>query len=442
MNSDILRIPLSPSPYNDPVYELSSVANAVQLSPADFPDWDAMFSAHPDALDYLLTPGDYRSWGRLQRQDLSIPGGTAERRRTIRYFDPTDDNTVHPVRRIDNNEVIIDDSDIWAGSHVIFHGLTFRPTANTQTTVALRPGATDITIDQCLFENYFTSGVTIYGSRNTLQRSVMRDAKITAGRDTYGVMTTLQQGNENVGSRVIDCEVYNHVDQIAATVSSQPGTALDELRDCVVDGNDFYNTREYIDVGDSMENLLDYKTGTNSPRKNLITNNRFWGLAASGGGSGGSNHSIVFHRAARGWVVADNIIGENTSADAAIFESVWHLDDVPFQDLYRERRINYCKNIIYQHSRALGVSLDGYAISNTLIDCKHLLFRAPDGGRKCPTPAEVIDTRMTAVDTIEDPDTTFPLETYRHHNNTVAPPVSIQYQRKRWTGPEWVTVHS
>jgi len=443
MNEITLRIPLTNSLHLDPVAELMRPdANSVQIKPEDFPDWKTMFSAYADALDYLMTPGDYRSWGRLEIPNKAMLSRTPERRRTIRYYDPTEENATHPVQRVNGREAILDDADISQGSDVIFHGLTFRPTQPTQSTFILRPDAMRNVVAQCLFENYATSGVTLYGSYNTLQRCVMRNAKGPQNRDTYGVMTTLQQGRENIGCRVLDCEIYNHVDQLAATVSSKPGNAFDELRDCIIDGNDLYNTRESIDAGRPMENLLDYKVGTDTPNSNFITNNRFWGLAESDGGSGGSNHSLLFHRAARGWVVEGNIIGENASTDAAIYESVWQPVDQPENGTFQERRNQYLRNIIYQHAKALGLTLDGYSEANIVINCQYLLFPSSKSGRLSPTPAIVKDTRINQVVAIEDPNTAAVLKTYDPTVNLSPPPALIQYQRRRWTSPqpEWVTI--
>jgi hypothetical protein len=42
-----------------------------------------MFQCHRDALDLLLTLGDYRSWGVLSFDDQ--PGYSEDRPRTLRY---------------------------------------------------------------------------------------------------------------------------------------------------------------------------------------------------------------------------------------------------------------------------------------------------------------------------------------------------------------------
>ena len=58
---------------------------AVVLTPTSFTTWAAMWAQHPDALDYLLGPGDYTSWGDLV---VGPRSGARDRRRTIRYHDP------------------------------------------------------------------------------------------------------------------------------------------------------------------------------------------------------------------------------------------------------------------------------------------------------------------------------------------------------------------
>ena len=100
-----MDVPLTDSPH---LVEVPSVdlSNAVLLTRCAYqrlPDspwvsyssWEQMFSENADRLDYLLTPDDYRALGRLE---VIHPGNTADRPKTIRYYNPTLD-TVHPVGR-------------------------------------------------------------------------------------------------------------------------------------------------------------------------------------------------------------------------------------------------------------------------------------------------------------------------------------------------------
>ena len=94
-----------------PVAELDSIGISLTLNPSLVPgtyaDWDAVISSNPTIEDFLVTPGDYRSWGilKIYGQD-GLPG----RKRTIRYHDAADPTPAHPVVRADTggNEAIVD----------------------------------------------------------------------------------------------------------------------------------------------------------------------------------------------------------------------------------------------------------------------------------------------------------------------------------------------
>ena len=114
---------LQPSSNVCPTQELRLplTAASVMLRPAMFNNWQEVFQQHPDALDYLLTPGDYTSWGPLILKNRS---GIPTRKRTIRYYDPETEH-LHPVHR--EKEARIDAIDAWGTtSHWLFHGLTIR----------------------------------------------------------------------------------------------------------------------------------------------------------------------------------------------------------------------------------------------------------------------------------------------------------------------------
>jgi hypothetical protein len=82
-----LVLRLQPSSNVCPTQELRLplTAASVRLRPAMFNNWQEVFQQYPDALDYLLTPGDYTSWGPLKLENRS---GIPTRKRTIRYYDP------------------------------------------------------------------------------------------------------------------------------------------------------------------------------------------------------------------------------------------------------------------------------------------------------------------------------------------------------------------
>ena len=76
--------------------ESAASSNLPWVKPYTF--WHQCINAHEHITDFLVTPGDYTSWGRL---DVYERNGTPERKRVIRYWGPRQD--VHPTRRGETN---------------------------------------------------------------------------------------------------------------------------------------------------------------------------------------------------------------------------------------------------------------------------------------------------------------------------------------------------
>jgi hypothetical protein len=91
-------MPLTESPDLVPVPPVD-LSQAVVLHEKSYNTWSAMFAANTAALDYLLTPGDYSSWGVLGFN--KHPGNTEARPKTIRYYNPGVDDALHPAQRSD-----------------------------------------------------------------------------------------------------------------------------------------------------------------------------------------------------------------------------------------------------------------------------------------------------------------------------------------------------
>lgn len=424
------------SPLLDPVPELSTEPqNAVIITPASYVSAAELWAAEPSRDWYLFTPGDYRGWG-----DSALTGmsGTAGSRRMLCYYDPETPGATHPVRR--DAQAVFSGLQIDGGSsHWLLHGLTFdREGLNGQSALNTRPGSDHVVIDMCLFQNFLQGGVIHYGSYNYTQRTVARWGQL-AGFDTYGIMVTPQQGNPVIGCRTLDCEVYDCVDMLAATVSSLPGDAWTEVGDYVIDGCDLYNSPAYVKSG-PKENITDFKTGSDT-RRNYVRNSRMWGLAFDNeGGSGGSNHMMVFHRGARNWTVEDCILGENSSEYAAFYESVWQSQDLPegytTEDVFGPRGIVFRRNVVYGHrGAAFGCSLDGQMIDNELANCGQLFYRSPASGRHCPTDPVIAGNKYRGLHALYDPaDPENP--PYDPALNAKLPGRHFYYERRRWTGPE------
>ena len=78
--------------------------NAVVLSPELFDSWVDMFAAYPGKRFYLLKPGDYRRWGKLNfRKNSGLP----RERRVVMYFDQLESRQ-HPAERPENVALVGD----------------------------------------------------------------------------------------------------------------------------------------------------------------------------------------------------------------------------------------------------------------------------------------------------------------------------------------------
>src|SRR5262245_7043705 len=115
---------------------------AATVNPDLYSGWAEMFARNQGRLDYLLEPRDFRDWGPLVLRNM--PGHSADRPATIRYFDPDANDDVHPVRRSEAARI---DSFQFAGALTtdwLVHGLTVSPPSVHP---SVNQGATNITID-------------------------------------------------------------------------------------------------------------------------------------------------------------------------------------------------------------------------------------------------------------------------------------------------------
>lgn len=294
---------LEPSPHLDSLPELMNPVGGDRLNPDMFQTWDQVFAAYPDRTDYVLGPGDYRSWGRCK---ITL-SGTHDRRRVIR-FEATDRR---PWTR-SGYEAIIAGIEFSSGAtNWIVNGLTFRGRAQN----IMRPGSSDVVFDSILVEDFETYGVRLLGNRGCVQNSVMR--RMRAGSDGVAVQLRVR-GEPNIGNRVLDCEFADCNDSVGITQDTKEGAnAFTECRDVIIDGNDMYVTPlRYVYLPDgeyaSTENAADFKTGPDDPtRPNLFLHNRIWGYRRTEGVNrppSSNGAAIVIHRAARNMHFESNFI--------------------------------------------------------------------------------------------------------------------------------------
>lgn len=425
-------VPITDSPNLEPV---PAIGDAVVLTPSSFASWSAMFAAHPSKDDYLLTPGDYAGWGTLHINDRS---GTAQRPRTFRYHNPTDnDEGTHPCKRA--NEALVGgirlarvstSSDYW-----LFHGLTRRGTS-AEAWVAF--DADHVTWDFCLIEDSdLNPGIRSLCSYVTVQRCVIRNSSAAFGEDRLGFQAE-PFNKVATGIKCLDNEIYNYGDSFGVPNDvDEPLLAIDFL----VEGNDFYQDgSKYFDGGrqSDSENAIDVKAGSDTVQS-VIRGNRMWGFRRNGFSSPGD--VLTLHQYYRNLLVEDNIMGEGPIGVRSVF---W---PNTYEDQFQPRRLVVRNNQIYGVRRyhpddvgtaALWSEMDMDARDNTIARCDYVIQKAPVVGYRAGGPTFSGNTRIATKGT-QEPGSAHP-NPYDDADNIVGktPPSYFAYQRKRWTGPEWV----
>lgn len=263
--------------------ESAASSNLPWVKPYTF--WHQCINAHEHITDFLVTPGDYTSWGRL---DVYERNGTPERKRVIRYWGPMQD--VHPTRRVETNpayEAIISGFSFGNAHHWILHGLSLHRPEPAQFAGFIGysgagVGSSHVIVDSILLENSSNYGIRISAASDScIQNSVLRNPVLGIS-DKPGIqLKPLPIVGPTQGNHIVNNEIVNFTDGIALTnyTPTQPGT----LDGTVIAGNDLYVTPDYLASQQDgragcTENGIDIKVGSSEPsRPVLVDNNRIWG---------------------------------------------------------------------------------------------------------------------------------------------------------------------
>jgi len=186
----VQTVTLAPSSRLDALPELGAAGRpSTVLHPCDFANWGDVFHHFPNAEDYLLTPGDYRAWGRCMINQAN----PADHRRLIRFIE----TAKRPWDRI-STEAVTDGFQFTSGAaHWAVHGLTIR--GPNLATCIVKQGAEHITFDSMFIEDVDTHGIQLEGNHCTVQNCVIRRA--WAPHDVVAILIRVN-GAPNVGNRV------------------------------------------------------------------------------------------------------------------------------------------------------------------------------------------------------------------------------------------------
>jgi hypothetical protein len=427
----------SPNLFQVPDVDLSS---AVILTPDSYDTWTAMFDANAEKLDYLLGHGDYRNWGTLELHDKA--GNTALRPKTIRYYNPSVDDTLHPVQRghfarIDAFRFEGPDTKNW-----LIRGLTVIGPSDTP---VIARGASNITIDLCLIEYTRTYGIRVRSAQHSIiQRCVIHESINGIQRNHRSDTSGIQVGiidTEVVGIKILDNEIYNVGDGIQITDSRKaPHTAIE----VVIEGNDIYlEPSRYIDDTNTTwdENAIDIKAGSDAPNSTIIRNNRMWGMRRNAAPTA-LGEILVMQRYCRNVLVEDNTMGD---APRGMTDDNWPTG--------QGIDVNTPRNIVFQNNQFHDIhdyaALDEGAITrpvtagisfvgNHFSRSDYLADNTPPGGYRGDGPVYT-DNILVEVGAIQRDDAPPSLVINPAYNNTVAtaPHDYDTYERRRWTGREF-----
>lgn len=418
------------SPNLDSVPDIDPVLSLV-VTPASYANWDAMEAANPTILDFILSAGDYTSWGDLII-DSGWGAGTAERKRTIRldYPDPTILNgtqgqtrTQHPVnlpesQRAKTSSVLLS-QDYWMVS-----GLWVENDNLGQ----VQGDCTDVTYDMCLVEG--SNGATACRGTNSTrfrqQRIVCRNsAEPDPVADRVGLNFKPTGDNPTQTVRegwVIDCEVYDVTDSFSAT---QHPDGLGATCHVTVEGCDFY-----IDdrPGNQIENFVDLKVG-DPDNQSVMRYCRMWGDL--GDEVLGSNYAFTIHQLTQNWKIDQNIIHGNPYE---CFGETWTSDEPV-------RNMEITNNLIIGASHVFRLRTDITTSGNIGLNCGYMVYT--DVSKASIGPASHTGNRRVKTAAKDPSGSSVNDHIYEEPPNTEHPTPYLprfEYWRKRWTGPEKVTV--
>lgn len=307
--------------------------NVQIISPDKFTSWQDAGINDPNIRYFLITPGDYTAWDKLE----STASGTATQKRIIRYYDPTAADPYHPPHPViladqKGKEVIVESIRLIGASHWVFHGLTIRGRGNAKKglvgghTSQIGFGADHNIVNFCLFEEFLGVGAMriFQANYNCIQNCVIRNPAEGLGVDMGGVGVSAYHNEIARGNRIVNNEMINLTDGVGLIRNVNREGILEksqmgEVPGTIIENNDIYldPSRYTYKNGEEWgcaENGLDFKEGTTStdPKDRiLVLNNRIWGFRFTDqtcGGSGSVGAGIVVHRNAKNYIIKGNII--------------------------------------------------------------------------------------------------------------------------------------
>ena len=277
----------------------------------------------------------------------------------------------------------------------------------------------------------------------------MRNPRLTSGdaRLKWHPGQRPEEWPEVVGIRILDNEIYNVGDGIQITPNDDHPLSPIEV---LIEGNDMYLEPSRYD-GDTNttldENAIDVKAGSDRPESTLIRHNRMWGMRRSARTPPESQGELlVLQGYCRNAVIEGNILGD---APRGMKDEVWP-DGGPGIDVRKTRDIVIRNNEFYAIRDYAAA--DRGAITKPMTSCLRFLgnhfarssFLVDVGPSQygSPPPEFTGNVRVYVGEIQRKAEPGEPAGAQLPFDEALNPPVTARfgtenYERKRWTGPEF-----
>lgn len=432
-----------------------STSNAVVLTPSSYVDWTTAFNANTTKSQFLLTPGDYRGMGDLER--VNKLGGSSGNPKVIRFYNPSDtaDNTKAPWERSAQARVKrlyfeTANTKFWA-----VQGLTVDAEDDVTDTSNGGQQPEDITFDQVLIQNCHVYSVRLQNSvRFTFQRCMIRNTQVQLDTDSLGIQCKPVSSSGVEEFLFVDSQIYNCGDCIQLTDGGADGTAANRwpVTGTII-GCDLYNDRyDPITNTSNDENGIDIKAGCDVTYGIVITGNRLWGFRRNSGTLSSEGEAIVIQRYARGIDIYDNDISD---CPRAFKDENWKASGVGAgggaQDMDESRNIRIRNNRISDiRDRATGDAgavfkpiCNGVDYTDNVISRCDYVFDVNPSVYRGSGPG-ITGNLLTQIEDVQRPGSnpSFPTLPYDPDENSTTqgtPRRYDSYERKIWLGTEFAS---
>lgn len=390
-----------------PVYDSHNSTHKLITKKSDFDSIN-----DPQYKHFYVKAGYYSSYNGENEGVIITASGTAKESRTLSYYDPSEKNQKHPIKRNRKNSANLKRIEFQGGDYWIIQGLSiyrvgslrgieFSPNSNSDHNI----------IDQVLVYGGTAASVKIWNSNdyNTIQNSVIRDTVPTPDSDSVGIALTTN-GSSLFGpynTHIVGNEIYDTTDAIHIIEKASNGQPT-IAEGTIIEDNDLFITADlYSDCNGNInrtgpcacaENAIDIKSATTKEppsygAKIKVLNNRMWGFRNTDqkcGGSGSDGSAVSLHHPNADYIFFENnyiwdstggiVVNAAGSDHVSIINNViYHINDTSSginpTALHISKANDYVikNNIIIESTYFLNAGWNGSTGADNIFKCNTII---------------------------------------------------------------------